>query len=185
MRRLRTWTIVSAFVAGAVIVTAVILLNIPVEELDPRKPPPLPEQSGTAVTRAHIMLKRASREYEARLESMTLLRREFVTSDTQQHLVEDELLDEARKLTASHAQLASAADAAAADVARLAAEVSSTAGRAGLSVGPRMSPRLLRSRIRDDRELRRFALELYEFQNAACIKQLLDQAADNEGDAGS
>ena len=116
----------------------------------------------------HEYLARLSPLYSERINSIALLTRRPTNA------VGDEILAAARKrLSEANGSMAAAQQGAAASLAALAAELSSDAGKTGLTLGPRMSPQLIEAHISNAQIRQRVTQRVVDFLIAACIHELL------------
>jgi hypothetical protein len=164
LRRIRPRVVGFAIAAGLFIIAIVMMYGYPAAPWT-KSASPL-ETAPDALQRRHEYLVRFDRDYPERLK--TLQRFSGASAEKTVQAV----------LAAAREQLAAAgkegaADAAAAELTRLAAPLSSDAGRAGIPIGPIMSPEVLDARVRDAQLRQRIRSRVYDFQKAACVFDLL------------
>lgn len=174
MKSVRRLPIIVGIISGVVLVSALMLFEVN-----------LPGTSGPAVTTPadvdpllsnHRKLMQVSGEYRARLESMNALAGANLVS--QKVAAEDLVVSATARLLRESGTPAGTAKAAAARLTESASSISGAASRLGISMGPRITPQLLTSRIKDAEALHQFANAVFEFHTSACVNDLAQTLAE-------
>ena len=167
--------VVSVF-AGAVLLVVAYWLGFPLGALSGRHGVRIPVETEEPVRRAHEVLVRMDREYAARLKSMQDLRLARL-APAQYLSAQDEVLSGAEHLLSRSRTPAEASRTARERLAGLSPQAGAALGRAGLDMGPAMTPDLIRARVKDPTAQRQMGGRIYELQFAACVDAILAYVA--------
>lgn len=171
----------ASFVAAGValvllLAAAGLMFDAPFRWLPRTNAPPVPLDVSEPLLRAHRAWIRTDSRYAERLKSVAALRASQLAPDPGTS-PEDEVLSAAARLLAA-GTTGAAAQAAARRVAQLAPRLTAATGRAGIVMGPRITPELVRARIPNPEARRAFAALVCEFQEAECVRALLSRMAE-------
>lgn len=155
---------------AAACVGAVLLVGLLLRLLPSPYPPPPTEQKDP-LHRTHEILKRSDRSYALRLESLRQLRESKLASGTAGG-VEDEVLTAAAKLLAEHGDT-NAAAVALRRLTLLAPRVTKACGKAGIILGPNVSPQLIEARLTNPDDRREVGALIAEYQFAELVRSLV------------
>lgn len=160
------------FLGGMVVAFALSALLVKVL---PSVGPPLPIEEPDILRRCHEVLKRSQRDYGLRLTSLQRLREEGLAHGNPL-AVEDELLTAARTLLATF-EGREAPQEAARRLAAMAPRVAAICNKAGIVLGPAITPELIRARFLSEEDQRSLGSILAEYYFAELLRSLVQSAS--------
>jgi len=149
----------------------------------PSKQPQPPLSQSDELVRTHEVLKRTYQSYALRIESLRQLRQRGLVAGTPT-AVEDEILTAARELLREHGT-SQAPAIALRRLTLLAPRVTAACGKAGIVLGPNLTPELIEARLTNPYDRSRVAELVADYQFAEIVRMLVSTVADKEVSATS
>jgi len=156
---------------GLGVVAAAWVIAYVISHVVPASTQPTPLETPDPLRRTHEILKRIDQAYPLRIQSIKEIRASGLAMGNPS-TVEDEILTAALALIREH-KLEGAVTIATRKVTGLAPRMTTACAKAGIVLGPSITPELIRVRISNSASQKLFAQLLEEYQFSECVRALL------------